>query len=966
MSAFSRVTLTLLALSFALCLFAASPREQDDYAYIIELFDLGDYEEALDEMDYFIQSYPNSEFLPYLDYIKANIAMAQGQWQHAQGLYQPLLKMELHRDVKSDVLLNYAISLYSLGDARAAIAPLLELGLSTKHPYYVYQGNLWRGKCYQELGLLLSAEHEYQKALKQNAEDQELEYEYFKLLLQLQKEDSALEIMARNAQNPDYGKAYRLHWLQHLLYDQRFEEIDTFLASFEDEEELQSEAIRLVLIRKDMAIGDFQQAASSLESLAPSTHRTYYHALILAKEGNIARADSLFRDLLGSSDPEIQFLSYLEHLKIRYQKDPDSAIRLLKEYLQKPLPESYRGHQHLLLASFEYDAGRYQEAQKHWAEARRFDLPPELMDRVEIGTADTYYLMGEQSLAQENYNRYLNSYQNGRFRDRAFFRLGKIAFDAKNLEQARQNLEAMADRYPQSAFTDEAYYLLGETEYLSSRYEEAIARYQAIDQNHPSSRTVNLRLAQCYYYLDRFAESEQIVNKLDPSARDYEQVLLEAALAFHHREFEAALRLYASAWAMADNPSQKQESTSYQAYTLYYLKHFEDATRLFLELSDLNPDVDSYLYQAARSAYQGRAYQRALELYDRFVDDYPQSPHFQNVLGQIALCHYNLGNYEDSYQDWLNILRMFHSNTSFTESEVTLLRDVFNGIQLCLNSMEDLSPILELVDLPDTFQSEYIRFEISYLIVKLYASYGRWDDVLEEAEQIRQKYPQRKTPELDLLLAESLLKLNQQKEAEEIATQVFEETQSPESLLSLARLAESTGDLGIAQEKYQELFDLDHSSSNWLKLLDISLRNGHLNYDIIWDQGLDFAPFYPQARINRIQYLVSKGFYDEAMMMANQILDSETNQFIRAQADFELAMLYYQREDYKKATSSFKRIRVLYKDYPDILVNAHFHYILSLIHSGALKEAQLTLWEIQSQLTEDQVIIINDILDGQR
>ncbi len=51
-----RITLlmSLLILTMLVPLFSASFRERDDYAYIIELYDMQDYAEALDEMDYFV------------------------------------------------------------------------------------------------------------------------------------------------------------------------------------------------------------------------------------------------------------------------------------------------------------------------------------------------------------------------------------------------------------------------------------------------------------------------------------------------------------------------------------------------------------------------------------------------------------------------------------------------------------------------------------------------------------------------------------------------------------------------------------------------------------------------------------------------------------------------------------------------------------------------------------------------
>lgn len=959
--------LLFLLLAAFLSLGAASPREQDDYSYIIELYDMGDHQEALSEMDYFLASYPNSEFKPYLQYIRANIALKEGDWARARDLYAPLLEQPLHKDVKADILLNNAIALYNLGDPRSAIPSLLELGLLTSHPYYLYQGNIWRGRAYQALGLLLSAEHEYSKALAMDATDKELEFDYFKLLLLLHRDEDAFRLLEKNADNSIYARRYRVEWMQYLLLDQRFEELDSFMAGITDPQELQSLPIRLINVRKHIALAQYDLADSILTTLGDaSAHASYYRALVLLSKGETASADSMFRVLVRGKDPEIQFLSYLERLKIIHRRDPALAIQLLKDYLKSSLPQDFRGQQYVLLASFEFEAANYAEALKLWTQAKRFELPPDLLDRVDIGIADAYFQMGQSQLARDNYNRYLNNFQNGRFRDKAFLRIGRLAFDAREPETVRQNLQALISRYPASAYRDEALFLLGETEYLASNYALAIEHYQAISSSHPSSRSVQLRLAQCYYYLDRFSEAESTLLGISSLFRDYETVLLEASLAFNRRQFNTALQLYIEAQAITKDASEKLEASSYQAYTLYFLKRFDDATALFLKLSDLNPGVDSYLYQAARSAYQGRSYKRALELYDRFVDDYPDSPHFLSVLTQIALCYYNLGNIDQSFTDWLNILSRFRNTASFTPSEVSLLREVFNGIQLCLDSMDDLSPVVELMDMLDSFQSEYIRFELSYMIVKLYASFGKWDQVLEEADEIRKKFPDQKRTELDLLLAESLVHLNQQREAEKLVTQVFQETQSPESLLSLARMAESTGDLEVAQQKYRELYALQPSANNWLALLDVSQKNAYKDYDLIWDLGKNYAMDYPQARVNRIRYLSGKGLYSEAAMMANKILDTESNQYIRAQAENELAKTYYLQGEFGRAASSFKRIRVLYRDYPDIVGNAQYYYILSLIRNGALKEAQLTLWEVQSQLTDDQVIIINDLLDAQR
>ena len=266
----------------------------------------------------------------------------------------------------------------------------------------------------------------------------------------------------------------------------------------------------------------------------------------------------------------------------------------------------------------------------------------------------------------------------------------------------------------------------------------------------------------------------------------------------------------------------------------------------------------------------------------------------------------------------------------------------------------------------DTFQSEYIQFEINYLVVKHFADLGLWDQVLQEAEELRQRYPNHKTAELDLLLAQSLVQLDQQQKAQQLVSEIYVEAQDPQSLATLADLAKSTGDLAQAQRFYSELFEKEPNGTNWLSLLEISEQNGYLDYEEIWEAGQSYAAEYPQATINRIRYLISIQDYDQAARIANDVLDSAPNQFIRGQAEYELAYIAFLQGNYARSTASFKRIRVLYRDYPQIQNKAQYHYILSLINSGALKEAQLTLWEVQSQLSDEQIIIINDLLDNQR
>lgn len=962
-----RISLLMSLLIFTMLapLFSASFREQDDYAYIIELYDMQDYAEALDEIEYFIQSYPNSDYLVYLQYIQANIALGQANYILAEKLYKPLTQKSLHANITADVSLNYAVALFQNGKINDALQALKELAKQSSHPYYLFNGSVLRGKCYQALEQYLSAEHEYSKAYSLDNGDSELNLEYFKLLLQLNHEDAALQLREQAERDSLLITNMNSQWLRHLLYNQRYDEIDLFLAQNPPFDEDSEAVVNLILIQRAIQLQNYQQAQESLDlfGLQNSSAR-FFQALIFKHQGAIAQADSIFRALTADTDSQLAFFSYLELLQIIHKDDPTKAKSLLKDYMKAPLPNHLKGYQYALMASFETEDAT--KALRYWVQAKEYELPMDMLDRVQMGIADAYLKMEQKTLAIQNYNKYLNNFPNGMQRAKAFFLMGKIEYELQNFQSAKQNLHVLIDQFPSSAYFDEANYILAEISFLSSQYEEALQFYLSVSADSPSARNVFLRIAQCCYYLDDFLLAKQYLKQAKDISQDYESLILEASLSFNERKFTTALQLYQQAESMATSASLQQEAGSYQAYTLYFLKRFDEAAQMFLNLSELNPDVDSYLYQAGRAAYAGKAFNRAMEIYDRFIDSYPESDFFVNVLSQIAQTFYNLGEIEQSFSDWINILSRFRSFTGFSANDLAILHDTFNGIGLCLETFGEAAMLFELMDMADTFQSEYIQFEINYLVVKHFADLGLWDHVLQEAQELRKQFPNHKTTELDLLLAQSLVQLDQQHKAKELVSQIYDEAEDAENLAALAALAKSTGDLGQAQLFYSELFEMEPSGANWLSLLEASEQNGYLNYEDIWSSGQSFASDYPQATINRIKYFVEKQEYEQASQIANKVLDEAANQFIRGQAEYELAHIAFLQEDYQRSTTSFKRIRILYRDYPQIQNPAQYYYILSLIHSGALKEAQLCLWDVQSQLSDEQIIIINDLLDNQR
>lgn len=963
-----RSILCLLALVFCLAtLGAQSIREQEQFTYILELYDSsGQYlQELSTEIEAFRSQYPNSTYNTQLDYLRANIALQQGNYPLCLELYPRLLDSNLHPDILGDVYLNYAIALYYTADYPLALEQLATLGKSIDQPYYNYQAHVWRGRIHAVQGHYLSAENELLLALKQDTI--ELRYEYFLILLKLERDEAAQALLDSLAADTPALADFHYAWLEYLLSAGDYQQFDAFLAEQYPGEAPMSADLALLRVRKALELENFSQAKSVLDNISiTSDTRDYYRALLLKQQGDPGAADSLFKKLLSSPEADLSFFSYLERLKILFDRDPVSATLQLFNYIQTANPQ--RGEPYHQLGFFLLQQGNYAGAIHQFFLAEDYDLPAAIADRNSDLSAEAYFRLGEYPLAKDAYNSYLNQFPQGRYRDKALYHLGLIHFLEVDYRLATTYFETLMREYPQSAWVDEARFHLAEMRFFASDYTAAAALYQSIALSARNYPVVLQRLAQSYYYLERYPEALHTLGGIPDSLRNFDTTVLLAGIKFSQKDYAAALADYKQAENLAQNPPQKTEAISYEAYTLYYLKRFQEASSLFYQLSRDSLNADIYLYQAAKSAAQGKAWQRALDLYDSFLDTYPDSPYFLAVLAEIANTQYNLGNYESALQDWINLLRRFTAKTSVSSEDQALLTEVFTGIEICSRRLDDTEHISQILELIDTFQSDYIKFELEYIVVKLYANAELWAELLTEATQLRSSLnlQDKRRNDLELLMAQSLIGLDQYAQADTLLGSVYASTGSRESLLQWAELAALTGDNELALQRYLDAWKQAPDPLVWLKMLDLSVQNKYLRFPELWSLGSKYRDQQPQSRLQYLRFLFDTGDRDTALAEADSILNTEINPWLRAQTELIAGRIAFERADYASALRTFHKIRLLHQEFPDVLTTANYYYILCLINSDARQEAELALSEVRATLNAEQIATLESLLSGQR
>ena len=940
---------------------AASNLEKYSYQYIVKLYERGESQFLAAEIQSFKAQYPQSIYRHHLRYLSGNLCLEEERYAQALEIYDEILLEDIELSLRHQVYLHRALSLIGLGEYSAAMNQLQTLEAETRDTFLLAQTNLYKARLYKDLGQYYSAKLSYEYTLRYSPKPQ-VEYEYFAVLIKLDKDSEAQTLLAGiSEQSPVYAQSNIL-WAQHLLDNGRYQEFDQLM---QDTASLQAlTQMELLRIRKAISLEDFTGAFEILENTEnKGDYYDYYRGLILVHEADNAKADLLFSRLVKSAEPELKVLSFLERLKIMYQSQPESAIRQLRDFVANPQNQIAKAEQFYTLGYFAFQQQEFAEALKYLAQGRSESTSRVQMAEIDILISRSWLLAKDHPRALQSFNRYLNLYPRGKNRDTAFYYLGYLYYEEKDYPLADKAFNQLIQDHPESSFAPSARFYLAEMDYYLANYNRALAAFQDILKAEPQNSYAALRVAQVFYYLGNYGDAENSLAGLSPS---YDSLILRGHINFYRKDYAEALKHFSQSEKLAESELRITEAKSYRALCLYQMKRYDEATQIYLQLFKGKQSPDTYLYLGGKSAYAAGDYHLALRLYDQFVDSFPDSQYFLPVLADIANSYYNMGNYHQALSDYQNILLRFRNVNQIDAADQALLGEVFTGIELTLRRLDDPVLAYQVAQLADTFQSEFIRFELSYLVLKIYAEGEQWKDVLLSAEKLREDFPQESRMEVELLMGQSFLKLNAYTEADSLLSTLYEDTQDLRALLAWAEVDLQLGEYEAALTKYQTALDLEPGPALWQEALRASVTADYLSFEEIWARGAKYVDQLPQARLLRLSQLIDDSRFEEAMLWADSIINDSPNPHDHATAFCSKALILYMNEQYEAAIADFKKTVILFPDYEDITGPCAQHVILSYLALGARQEAEMHLLDYRALLSEAELSKINEHMGESR
>ena len=145
---------------------------------------------------------------------------------------------------------------------------------------------------------------------------------------------------------------------------------------------------------------------------------------------------------------------------------------------------------------------------------------------------------------------------------------------------------------------------------------------------------------------------------------------------------------------------------------------------------------------------------------------------------------------------------------------------------------------------------------------------------------------------------------------------------------------EASGDFKEAADKIKEIYKEDTYESN-LRLGWLNYMAGNFNESIaFYQKSIELMPFAEEPKFGYVFPLSALGRWDEVITVYTQILENSSN---NTKALYYLGTIYYNRKQYDKALTYFKRMTDLYPfDYDGL-----YMYAWSNLQLGRKKEAKM-------------------------
>ena len=943
-----RKAILILIIIFLGCYLIAS--EIDDLKFSAGLFADGNDKLAESELKNFLQKYPQSKFTDDAKYILANSLLRQEKFSSSQKIWLELYEKNYNPTLQSEIILGLAQAYYHLGNLAEAEKCFSEF--QSEFPQHDQSS-----KALYFLGKIKEKQSDYETALSRYREAyQAANQDKSKLLAHVLK----MEIVLQNQTEVDllYDKILRegdgeyrdyaiILWLETKLAENDYQQILDKGRRKIRKKSKYFDHYKMLMGICFYQIGKMAEARDYLSSL--TDEKAEYYFALANREFASDLARKIFEKLQNSATLDVAINS--QFFLVQLQSDPADVIEQLEQFITMHSEHKFLGAALYQLGFSYFQQHNYQQAQELFLKAEQNELDKDNAEKLQYLLAECYYQLDEQDIAEKYLEKYLSQSANQKFRDQAIFKRALQYYEQKNFDLAKEKFQSLED-YPASDKLAGSYFYLAEIYFLEGDSTQAENYYQMAQKQGFDDGFIQLRLAKLEYLKGDYPAAEKILKAISQIEKYlYDLNLLRGNILLAQKDYSEALLKFVAAEDFAANDEEAELVIAQKAWSLYQLKRFEQASTYYQQLSGNSSEAEEYLYKAANAAFSAEKYQKAIELFTKFRDNFPENKQIKDAQIAIADSYYNLANYQSALANY----KMLFAKT-----------DDLKIIKNALAGMRWSSQLLDSVDLEtqlDQLLAEKNKPEITKLILREKIDYlyekGSWQKVIDAVEDLAKISSQIEVYDYRLKEAISYAQLQEVKLARETFQDLEMQNMTADLYYNWAQLELTNNQKAAALMLLKKGAAISQRNDIWLKLLELH----PLEMEQYYQDFIKFAADYQakQAELIWIEWRLQQKDYAVENLLNN--LKQTKYKDLQAEAQYLLGSRLYLMQNYEEAIRELLRVRYLYPEINDTRIEAEYLACRCYLAAEQIDSARELYETIKSELPEAKQLELQKIFE---
>lgn len=574
----------LVTVDYGLCSENAS-KEEEALFVAEKAFSDGFYQVALELLERFLKSYPNSSHRPQAELLIGECYFYQNRFLDALNKFEELKNAPAARKIR-DASLYWLAEVHFKGNSfnRAAGYYKEIIDNFADSPYLP--------GAYYSLGWCLFEEGDFPGALEyfravegkfpQEAEAADAAFKAIECLYNLKDYSGLKKEIAPRLKS--YSKRQnRLSYLYFYLgeadyylnnFSEAIQQYSRALAAVQDEslEALAKLGIGwsyLKLKEYAKAEENFSQVdAKKLENKSRDVLLLGRAALML-ESGRAGQAERIYSELIESAS---------------------GPLALLQGYLGKA--ELLYG-----LGQYRQALDLYKEAQDEFSRTGE-EVPAELLDKLYYNLAWAYLKEGEFKEAIKEFQNVAKESDDKIIKVSALCQVGDTYQDAGDYRQAQAAYDSLLKDYPDSFYSDYVQYQLGLTMLKASNYDGAIMSFLALKRNYPHSKILDdsaYALGLAYFQKQDYNSSREVFGKFEEEFKESglkpQALYLLGASLYNLAEFEGSIEAFKKIIRLYGRDKELAQKAEYEIADCFYRMGDEkEAMKRFKALAAKYPD----------------------------------------------------------------------------------------------------------------------------------------------------------------------------------------------------------------------------------------------------------------------------------------------------------------------------------------------------------------------------------------